>query len=103
MSAPAHCVLVLGGYGFFGQRICAELARNPALSVLIGGRGQSKALQLSRALQLPDDRALQINALDDQLAGKLKSLVYQFDVQVDWPLLGRVIRYRGTLDSRGAR
>jgi hypothetical protein len=25
--------------------------------------------------------------------------LYQFDVQVDWPLLGRVIRYRGTLGS----
>jgi hypothetical protein len=29
--------------------------------------------------------------------------LYHFDVQVDWPLLGPVIRYRGTLDGHGAK
>lgn len=27
--------------------------------------------------------------------------LYQFDVQVDWPFLGRVIRYRGNLGING--
>jgi len=29
--------------------------------------------------------------------------LYQFDVQVDWPMLGPVVRYRGTLGGLGAK
>jgi saccharopine dehydrogenase-like NADP-dependent oxidoreductase len=89
VSPSAHCVLVLGGYGFFGQRISAELARNPAIKVLIGGRDQAKALQLSCGLQLPDDRAIQIDARDDQLAEQLKSLGVNTVIHAAGPFQGQ--------------
>jgi NAD(P)-dependent dehydrogenase (short-subunit alcohol dehydrogenase family) len=38
-----HTVLVLGGYGNFGQPICRALAREPAICLLIGGRDPAKA------------------------------------------------------------
>lgn len=40
---PPTTVLILGAYGFFGRRLCALLARNPALHVVVAGRRQSAA------------------------------------------------------------
>ena len=57
-----HNVLVLGGYGFFGTRICMALARNPSTRLFIAGRAatdeaERKAiydeLQLILADELP--------------------------------------------------
>lgn len=39
-----HTVLVIGGYGFFGQRICAALAQTPSVRLLVGGRDPSRGL-----------------------------------------------------------
>jgi saccharopine dehydrogenase-like NADP-dependent oxidoreductase len=36
-------VLVLGGYGNFGARICRALAGNPAIELQVGGRSQQRA------------------------------------------------------------
>ena len=36
-------ILVLGGYGVFGQRICERLVRIPEIVVVIAGRNQAKA------------------------------------------------------------
>lgn len=44
-------VVVLGGYGNFGKRICHELAQNNAIRVIIAGRDQKKALLLQAALK----------------------------------------------------
>ena len=38
MSTPTHTVLVLGAYGFFGSRICAALAKNPRIRLILTGR-----------------------------------------------------------------
>lgn len=46
MSRP--CVAVLGGYGVFGRRIAASLARHPELDVLIAGRDTGAAEALAR-------------------------------------------------------
>ena len=40
-------VLVLGGYGNFGTRICKALAGHPQIHLLIGGRNASKAQALA--------------------------------------------------------
>ncbi len=42
-AAIAHTVLVIGGYGFFGKRICASLAGHRGIRLLIGGRDRTKA------------------------------------------------------------
>jgi hypothetical protein len=56
-----HTVLVIGGYGFFGARICRALAKNPAIHLLIGGRSRDSAQRLARELALRDDQAVGID------------------------------------------
>ncbi len=69
-----HTVLVLGGYGFFGARIAAGLAQNPAIHLLIAGRDRSRAKALVRELGLPDDQATRLDAASRDLAPSLRSL-----------------------------
>lgn len=57
-----HTVLVLGGYGFFGRRICAGLAGNPSVRLLVGGRHRARALETTRELGLGTDQALLLDA-----------------------------------------
>jgi hypothetical protein len=42
--------LVLGGYGNFGARICRALAGDPTVELVVGGRDESRATALARAL-----------------------------------------------------
>lgn len=67
-------VLVLGGYGFFGSRICTALARNPRVQLLIAGRDENKATALAYQLGLKAERARALDATDPQLALKLRKL-----------------------------
>ena len=69
-----HRVLVLGGYGFFGSRICAALARNPRIHLIIAGRDQSKASALAYQLGIGGDRARVVDAGSPQLAAMLRKL-----------------------------
>ncbi|MDX1576097.1 MAG: saccharopine dehydrogenase NADP-binding domain-containing protein, partial [Kiloniellales bacterium] len=43
-------VLVLGGTGVFGSRICRRLARDRGLRVFVGGRSLTKAARLAREI-----------------------------------------------------
>lgn len=63
-----HRVLVLGGYGFFGERICAGLARNPSIRLIVGGRHRERAVQAAQRLGLDADHAIAIDANDNGLA-----------------------------------
>lgn len=67
-----HTVLVLGGYGFFGHRICASLARVPSIRLLVGGRHRDRALETVRRLGLGAEQALVIDANDSNFASVLK-------------------------------
>lgn len=69
-----HRVLVLGGYGFFGSRICEALARNPRVQLVIAGRDANKATALAYRLGLGGDRARALDAADPQLALRLRKL-----------------------------
>jgi saccharopine dehydrogenase-like NADP-dependent oxidoreductase len=69
-----HRVLVLGGYGFFGSRICEALARNPRIHLLIAGRDESKATALAYRLGLGAERAKVVDAASPQLAQVLRKL-----------------------------
>lgn len=57
-----HTVLVLGGYGFFGHRICASLAGDPSIRLLVGGRHRDRALDTVHRLGLRTEQALPIDA-----------------------------------------
>ncbi len=69
-----HRILVLGGYGFFGSRICASLARNPRIHLLIAGRNADKATALAYQVGLRSENAKALDAADPQLADKLRKL-----------------------------
>lgn len=67
-------ILVLGGYGFFGARICAALARNPRIQLLIAGRNADKATALAYQLGLRAENARALDAASPQLSQALRKL-----------------------------
>jgi saccharopine dehydrogenase-like NADP-dependent oxidoreductase len=69
-----HRVLVLGGYGFFGSRICEALARNPRIHLLIAGRDEDKATALAYKLGIGAPRAKVVDATSPQLSLQLRKL-----------------------------
>ena len=69
-----HTILVLGGYGFFGTRICQSLAANKAIRLLIGGRDRQQARHLAHQLGLDPEQALAIDAAAPTLAQRLAEL-----------------------------
>jgi saccharopine dehydrogenase-like NADP-dependent oxidoreductase len=69
-----HTTLVLGGYGFFGTRICHALATNKSIRLLIGGRDINQALLLAQRLGLDPGQAIAIDADAPTLAQQLAEL-----------------------------
>lgn len=64
-------VLVLGGYGNFGARICRALAHDPAIQVLVAGRDAARARQLADSLGM-HAAALDVSRAD--LANRIRDL-----------------------------
>jgi saccharopine dehydrogenase-like NADP-dependent oxidoreductase len=73
-QANAHTVLVLGGYGFFGSRICSLLLNEPSLRILIGGRDGSKGRLLAKSLGLPNEAAIEIDCTNSNFSVRLREL-----------------------------
>lgn len=69
-----HTVLVLGGYGFFGNRIGTALAGHPAVRLLVAGRDADRAAAVAHALGLPPDQAIAMDANGAGLAAHLRAL-----------------------------
>jgi saccharopine dehydrogenase-like NADP-dependent oxidoreductase len=69
-----HTVLVVGGYGFFGERISEALASDPSIRVLVGGRNAGKAAAVAARLQLAPQQAVDVDANDPVLASRLREL-----------------------------
>jgi saccharopine dehydrogenase-like NADP-dependent oxidoreductase len=69
-----HTVLVIGGYGFFGARICGALAKNPTIRLVIAGRNSDNAGRLAQRLGLVADQAVGIDAKSPTLGEILKEL-----------------------------
>ena len=67
-------VLVLGAYGFFGSRICAALARNPRIHLILAGRDLAKATAAAYQLGLSAEHARAIDSTHPQLALQLRKL-----------------------------
>lgn len=84
-----HTVLVLGGYGFFGQRISAALASTTSLRVLIGGRDLARATAAARALGLPPEQAVALDAYGSNLAASLRRLQVNVLIHTAGPFQGQ--------------
>jgi saccharopine dehydrogenase-like NADP-dependent oxidoreductase len=84
-----HTVLVIGGYGFFGGRICAALAKDPAISFLIGGRTRDSGRSLARQLGLDPAQAVSIDTKSSTLGKALGELHVQTIVHAAGPFQGQ--------------
>src|SRR5450830_1185214 len=66
-----HTILVLGGYGFFGSRICQALSREKNIRLLIGGRDAVQAQSMAMRLGLQAAQGLAIDARAADLTQQL--------------------------------
>ena len=69
-----HTILVIGGYGFFGGRISAALAKNPSVRLLIGGRSVDSGRRMARELGLKEEQAVCVDADSPKLSQDLSEL-----------------------------
>jgi saccharopine dehydrogenase-like NADP-dependent oxidoreductase len=74
MASPTQRVLVLGAYGFFGGRICAALAKNPRIQLILAGRDLAKATAAAYQLGLSAAHARAVDATHPELALQLRKL-----------------------------
>jgi uncharacterized protein YbjT (DUF2867 family) len=70
----AKRVLVLGGYGFFGSRICAMLRHAPGVELIIGGRDADKAVAEAKKLGLSSEYAVRVDAHAPDFGDTLRRL-----------------------------
>jgi hypothetical protein len=68
-----HTVLVLGGAGFFGARICASLGDTPDVRVLVAGRRAAGLVAVAQQLGLGSEASVVTDAHDGTLATVLRS------------------------------
>lgn len=69
-----HRILVLGGYGFFGTRICTALAADPAIELFIAGRDGAQARALAAELGLREGHAVVLDAQASEFSQRLQAL-----------------------------
>jgi saccharopine dehydrogenase-like NADP-dependent oxidoreductase len=94
-SAAPPRVLVLGGYGEFGSRICGRLASGGKVQVVVAGRDANKALNLARQLNAGQTEAkhavegiaMDVNASAKALAARLRDLNVRVAVHTCGPFL----------------
>jgi saccharopine dehydrogenase-like NADP-dependent oxidoreductase len=82
-------VLVLGGYGFFGQRISAALASTASVRVIVGGRDLGRARATAHAIGLPLKHAVALDARDHDLAAMLRRLQVDVLIHTAGPFQGQ--------------
>lgn len=84
-----HTLLVIGGYGFFGQRLCAALAKHPTARVLIGGRDGASARKAALALGVDPALAVSVDAAAPTLPGTLRKLGVDTVIHTAGPFQGQ--------------
>ncbi len=89
MSTPIQKILVLGAYGFFGSRICAALAKNPRIHLILAGRDLSKATAAAYQLGLSAHHARQLDSTNPDLALQLRKLGINVVIHAAGPFQGQ--------------
>jgi saccharopine dehydrogenase-like NADP-dependent oxidoreductase len=82
-------ILVLGGYGFFGERISAALASLPGARVLLAGRDPGRAQATATSLHLPPSHGLALDAHDGRLSARLQELDVDLVIHTAGPFQGQ--------------
>ncbi|MEZ5814810.1 MAG: DUF4166 domain-containing protein [Alphaproteobacteria bacterium] len=74
-----HKILVIGGYGVFGKRICERLCRIPDIELVIAGRSVEKAQSLVEQLKNAEcklsAKAIDINNIQNTDLGNVFALI----------------------------
>ena len=91
-SAQPQTALVLGGSGFFGQRIAAALTLKPSLRVLLAGRDLQRARDAAAAMELSREHAVQIDAGAADLVQRLRDLQVDVVIHTAGPFQGQDYR-----------
>jgi len=97
-----HKILVLGGYGFFGSRICLALASDPTITLLIAGRNIAKAQELASALKLNPAQVVCIDARAANLTDIFLSLDIDTVIHTAGPFQGQDYAVARAAISAGA-
>jgi saccharopine dehydrogenase-like NADP-dependent oxidoreductase len=89
MSQPIQKILVLGAYGFFGSRICAALAKNPRIHLILAGRDLAKATAAAYQLGLSANHAREVDSTRPDLAQLLRKLGINIVIHTAGPFQGQ--------------
>jgi saccharopine dehydrogenase-like NADP-dependent oxidoreductase len=81
--------MVMGGYGFFGSRICATLAQDPSVRLLIGGRDRARGEQFARKMSLSPEQVVRVDARDVDLARRLSQMGVNTLINTAGPFQGQ--------------
>jgi saccharopine dehydrogenase-like NADP-dependent oxidoreductase len=95
-----HTVLVLGGYGFFGNRIAQALASDRTIKLVLAGRNLEQATRAAGALGLPVKSGVALDTREPKLAGSLKELQVDTVIQTAGPFQDQDYRVaRAAIDA----
>lgn len=92
MPDTPFTVLILGGYGFFGQRLAQRLAHDAGLRVVLAGRDQAAAQSLVSRFQTSNGARLsaaRVDATDPELSTVLRRIAAQAVVHTGGPYQGQ--------------
>jgi hypothetical protein len=87
-----HTILVLGGYGFFGNRIARALASDRTIKLLLAGRNLEQATNAADVLGLPVKSGVALDTRDRSLANSLKELQVDTVIHTAGPFQGQDYR-----------
>jgi saccharopine dehydrogenase-like NADP-dependent oxidoreductase len=82
-------ILILGGSGFFGERIAAALASDSSLTVLVAGRDSARAAAAAHAIGLPLEQALSVATGDAKLSQTFRALRVDLVIHAAGPFQGQ--------------
>lgn len=88
-------ILLLGGYGNFGKRICESIAQIPGVCLLISGRNFGKAEALCRTLRASgtlDIQPVVLDIFDSHFPEKLKAIQPFLVIHTSGPFQGQDYR-----------
>jgi saccharopine dehydrogenase-like NADP-dependent oxidoreductase len=84
-----YTALVLGGYGFFGLRICEALLRDRSIRVLIGGRRTASAKAAAQSFGLHPNSGVEVDAQGRDLPQRLADLGVNMVIHAAGPFQGQ--------------
>lgn len=86
-----YVVLILGGYGHFGERIARALSVDSGIRLVLAGRDRGRAMALAEGLssRSREHQGIDIDVGDDGLAERLRAIGPNLVIHASGPFQGR--------------